>query len=680
MSKYFLCVVFTFGVLPPSQADNGQVAYAVSVGNIMIDGDLSDWPQDAMKHSIAFDGGQNVIPGTDNFTAHFRAGYQPGKPELYLALEVTDDIHRVTDNDEVDWSTLDSVIAYIDFNHSSTGSGAALYLALGERRSMLSGAESWDSDVAKATWDNAQAVVKRTSSSTIYEWKLTAPKPLESNTTLGLDFLIADQDQAEEGSAANLYSWGPGFGKSQAGGRTGDLLLVEPGSVLGVLSGQIAVDSDESGDSPVGKAMRVRIRALKNPNLWVQARSDDTGRYEVSLPAGQYSAGSVDRVIRDTEDRRVVFQPSSATTVTVSSGAASTASDLILSPVDSPLSLPERGALFDFDQASEAALNATVKTLMAHFQVPGLSLALIKDGELAFHNTYGVSNAYSQTPVQADTLFEAASITKTVFAFAVNRLAERGIIDLDRPLHTYLPFEDIAHDERYKKITARLVLSHQTGLPNWRWMNDDGKLDIKFYPGIKYGYSGEGFEYLGRVVSHVTGKPLEDILREEALKPMGFEVNTYFSVNDELRQRASRGHLAGMTGPHDFPSQVGVAHSMYTEAKSFAPFMLGLLAKKGLSAESYKKMFEPQVETPLSPGSQPRWPGRYGLGFHLMNTPFGLALGHGGNNGNFTCKFELYPEQGFGFVVFTNADNGSMLVDALREYLIMGQDKQVAAN
>jgi CubicO group peptidase (beta-lactamase class C family) len=104
------------------------------------------------------------------------------------------------------------------------------------------------------------------------------------------------------------------------------------------------------------------------------------------------------------------------------------------------------------------------------------------------------------------TLYEAASITKPVFAFAVQRLAERGVIDLDKPLYLYLPYEDIAYDDRYKLMTARHVLTHRTGFPNWRSMNEDGKLNLKFTPGTGYGYSGEGFEYLKMVIEKITGK------------------------------------------------------------------------------------------------------------------------------------------------------------------------------
>ena len=101
-------------------------------------------------------------------------------------------------------------------------------------------------------------------------------------------------------------------------------------------------------------------------------------------------------------------------------------------------------------------------------------------------------------------------------------------------MYTYLPFEEIEHDERYKLITARHVLSHQTGFPNWASMNPDGKIDIKFIPGTAYGYSGEGYEYLKRVVTKVTGKDIETILKEEVLDPLSLK-NTYFSVNDYLK-------------------------------------------------------------------------------------------------------------------------------------------------
>ncbi len=656
-----------------ARADNGQIAHAYPVSNIKVDGSLADWPAAIPSYPVQRTGNGDVVPGDEGFDARFRAAYTPGGRSVFLALEVRDDLHAVTDESDPDWSAHDSAIAYLDFNHTKNGSASALYLALGEYRDMLSGEESWDADVAKASWDNAEAVVKRSDGTTFYEWRIDSHKALSANTVIGLDFLIADNDKPGEASPSTLYVWGPGFGKSQAGGTTGDLLLQPEKAQLTTLSGKIGMVSPTGDVVPADSKLRVQVSSVDRPELWLQTRSDESGSYQIALPAGTYTVTSAEAMVPREDQPPQIVGPSETVRVMLTGSSDVVAKTLALKPLDLPIEMPERGALFTFDKASEATLDQTVQALMEHFEVPGLSLALVKDGKLRFHNTYGVRNAYSGAPVVEDTLFEAASITKAVFAFAVNRLAERGVIDLDKPLYQYLPFEDIAHDKRYQKITGRMALSHQTGFPNWRWNNDDGKIDIKFYPGIKYGYSGEGFEYLGRVVSHLTGKPLEQVLLEEALQPMVFTANTFFSDRPELHQQASRGHLAGMTGPHGFPDEVGVAHSMYTEAKTFAGFMVSLLARKGLSAEGYEKMLEPQIEVPLDPEEQPQWPSRYGLGFHLMNTPFGLAYGHGGNNGNFTCQFELYPEQNMGFAIFTNADTGSLLVNALREYLIIGR-------
>ncbi|MEM9183075.1 MAG: serine hydrolase [Pseudomonadota bacterium] len=672
MQKAGLCALVSLVISQAAIADNGQIAHAHPVSDIKIDGNLADWPKSIPSYPIQRSGDGDLVPANEGFDARFRAAYMPGGRSVFLAVEVKDDAHSVTADADPDWSAHDSVIAYLDFNHTKNGSASALYLALGDHRDMLSGEGSWDADVAKATWDQAEAVVKRHEGKTVYEWRIDAHKSLAANSVVGLDFLIADNDKHGQESSSTLYVWGPGFGKSQAGGTTGDLLLLPADAQLTTLSGKIGMVSPAGGVVPADSKLRVQVSSVDQPELWLQARSDETGSYQLDLPRGNYTITSASSMVRKDDEYPQVVGPSKPITVRVAGKAEVKAPTLGLKTMDLPIRLSERGALFTFGQDSETALDETVESLMKHFDVPGLSLALVKDGELRFHRRYGVRNAYSGEPVLEDTLFEAASITKAVFAFAVNRLAERGVIDLDKPLYEYLPFEDIAHDKRYQKITGRMALSHQTGFPNWRWANDDGKIDIKFYPGIKYGYSGEGFEYLGRVVSHLTGKSLEQVLLEEALQPMGFAGNTYFSDRPELHRQASRGHLAGMTGPHDFPGEVGVAHSMYTEAKTFSGFMVSLLARKGLSAEGYEKMLEPQVEVPLDPEERPQWPSRYGLGFHLMNTPYGLAYGHGGNNGNFTCQFEVYPEQNMGFAIFTNADSGSLLVNALREYLVIG--------
>jgi CubicO group peptidase (beta-lactamase class C family) len=128
-----------------------------------------------------------------------------------------------------------------------------------------------------------------------------------------------------------------------------------------------------------------------------------------------------------------------------------------------------------------------------------------------------------QTPLNPGTIFEAASLSKPVFAYMVLRLADRGEFDLDRPLHEMLEYPRLAHDERYKRITARIVLSHGTGLPNW----GGEKLTLRFDPGTDYGYSGEGFVFLQKTVERVTGRSLDELARREVFEPLGMTRSSY---------------------------------------------------------------------------------------------------------------------------------------------------------
>jgi CubicO group peptidase (beta-lactamase class C family) len=135
--------------------------------------------------------------------------------------------------------------------------------------------------------------------------------------------------------------------------------------------------------------------------------------------------------------------------------------------------------------------------------VSAVSMALIVDAKLLWRGAYGVTDFDSNTPIDHDTIFEAGSVSKTVFAYHVMKLCEKGVLDLDAPLTKYTPDRLIKGDPRLDLITTRRVLSHTTGLPNWR----SGKqpLAIGFTPGERWSYSGEGYSYLQSVVTHLVG-------------------------------------------------------------------------------------------------------------------------------------------------------------------------------
>ncbi|MEM7054203.1 MAG: serine hydrolase [Pseudomonadota bacterium] len=663
-----------------AQADNGAIAYAYPLSNIEIDGDLSDWPENLQRYPIQINNAGQVVPADDHYAAEFRVGYELESNALFIAIEVTDQLHSVADDTEVDWINQDGVILYFDRNHEPKGSGAVLFSAVGPHRDLLTGSGHWDADVENVSWDNATVEVARRENTTVYEWRIQNDRGLEPDTSLGLDILISDTDDATQATSGTLYVWGPGLGKSQAGGRMGDLFLVGADTAMGMLQGQVnwqavAQDSDDDHEPP--RPQRARVSADQDPGRWLQTAIDDSGNFQVQLPVGRYIVSIPDKTFGDSWRDLQVVASSSLVTAQVHADQTTTASVLSIEIEARPDVLQANGVLFEYTPEQAASVDRAIQAMMAHYQIPGLSVALVKDAELVYHRVFGTQNAYSGEPVDKDTLFEAASVTKIAFAFVVNRMAERGEIDMDKPLYQYLPFDDIAHDERYKKITARYVLSHQTGFPNWRWQNDDGQLDIKFYPGIKYGYSGEGFEYLGRVVAHIAEKPLEQLVLDEVLLPMGFAENTHFSANEALAENASRGHWDGKAGPYDFPEEIGVAHSMNTEAKTLSNFMINLIKREGLSAEGYAKMLEPQIEVPLDESDPLQWPQRFGLGFHMTNSPYGLVFGHGGNNGNFLAMFEIYDEHDMGYIVFANSNTGQSLINHLREYLIIGQQPEL---
>lgn len=174
-------------------------------------------------------------------------------------------------------------------------------------------------------------------------------------------------------------------------------------------------------------------------------------------------------------------------------------------------------------QPDTAALARDIPRLIRIGDVPGLSIAVVQNARVIWAGAFGTVNDSAHTPLDAETIFEAASLSKPVFAYIVLRLAERGEFDLDRPLFEMLEYPRLAHDERSKRITARMVLSHGTGLPNW----GGEKLTLGFNPGTAYGYSGEGFVFLQEVLERVAGHSLDALARREVFQPLGMTRSSF---------------------------------------------------------------------------------------------------------------------------------------------------------
>lgn len=628
---------------PMVYGSNGKIAYAYPMDGITIDGQLHDWPSDIATYKLEFCFYGEPPRDDKDFNASFRLGYNMKEQALYLSVEVRDEIYHIDTSSSRSWNSQDVLQVFVDGRHLRYKSPVEYYAANNQFRNLK-----------RADWKYIDLAISRKENLFMYEYKIKLGDSLYPGRSLGLGLVFVDNDGSIDATSA--IGWGPGNRKDVFPEHLGKVIVMEPASQLGSLVGKISWE--DGAQTPLPSL--VRVHSVNFPSLDVQVKVDSMGNYSTSLPAGLYQINAVDAIgearVKETNKIQVHLQ----------AGQKNIADLLKISPLPAPDLFQDKGLLFQSGKIQPETIDHFIKSYMDYYHIPGVSFALVKEGKLAYHQTYGLKNAWEQTPVEEETLFEAASISKPVFGFSVLRLVEKGVLALDTPLYQYFPYEDIAYDERYQLITARMALSHQTGFPNWR----SSKLEIKFDPGTQYGYSGEGFVYLGKVIKHLTGKDLDDILQEEVIQPMKMGP-TSFSWNDYLAVHAATGHLLDNVTEKWHPEKPNVAASMHTEAKVFSNFMIGLLHKVGLSDASYQEMFAGEIAIPDEDSEDTKH--SYGLGFHLEESPYGKIIQHGGNNGNFKCKFEIYPEHNVGFAFFANSDQGHQLEKPLRTFLITGK-------
>ncbi|HTI58300.1 serine hydrolase [Mucilaginibacter sp.] len=308
-----------------------------------------------------------------------------------------------------------------------------------------------------------------------------------------------------------------------------------------------------------------------------------------------------------------------------------------------------------------------LKDIITPYGIPGMQLVCIKGNKVQNVNV-GVISKDSDKPVTSNTVFEAASLSKCVFAYAVMRLYDRGIIDLDKPLVDYYGSYDRfdPNDPRYAKITARMVLRHTTGLPNW-----GGKKYAKliFTPDSTFSYSGEGFQYLQRVVEKLMKKPLNDIAQQEVFTPLGM-TNSSYTWMEKFATLAAFGNGPDVVSSHQ--NQMAAA-SLLTCAHDYAIFLQALINGKGLKPETAKMMFATQsnadwfkhnIDTDVKKHIS------WGLGVGLQENETGKWIWHWGDNGDFKAFYIANPAKKEILVYFTYSTWGlHVATDILNTFL-----------
>ena len=318
-------------------------------------------------------------------------------------------------------------------------------------------------------------------------------------------------------------------------------------------------------------------------------------------------------------------------------------------------------------------LESGIPPIMEKAMIPGLSIAVIRNGSLLWTKGFGVKSRETGSPVTGKTIFEAASFSKPVFAYAVMRLVEREVLDLEKPLMEYVSDELIEknflrgkiEDDRFRKITARMVLSHTPGFPNWR---RGRPLSIDFEPGEKFSYSGEGFGFLQKVMEEISGMTLIEFMQTEVFDPLEMGSSSYVWREDYDDRTSSPHDMMGKAGNKRKPKRAHAAATLHTTAADYAKFIMAIMNRTGLQSSTADAMLTPQVVVEPKETQDVTW----GLGIGLEETPHGRAYWHWGDNMTFRCFFIAFPAQKTGVVYFTNSFFGLSVRRQIVEQAIGG--------
>jgi len=323
----------------------------------------------------------------------------------------------------------------------------------------------------------------------------------------------------------------------------------------------------------------------------------------------------------------------------------------------------------ELDAALDVAFRAgTAKTA---------SVAVVSASGCSFARTFGGGFGSLAGAANDDTVFRAASLSKPVLVWVALLLVKEGRLDLDRPFHS-LPgppltrhpdWADLADDPRWKSITARHVLTHRTGLPNWRRQRPDRRLRFLFDPGTRFSYSGEGYRLLQHVVERIAGAGLESLAAARVFRPLGM-TRTSYVWRPELEGNAAidRKPIEAFLGP-GILGRADAAGSLLTTARDYGRFLSAVLSGSGLTPSLREEMLRPQASIAADRLFGP--PAATGPATGREPSPF-WALGWGGfEDARGTARFHvgydspeyesyavLYPARNLGVVVLTAGGSG----------------------
>ena len=327
----------------------------------------------------------------------------------------------------------------------------------------------------------------------------------------------------------------------------------------------------------------------------------------------------------------------------------------------------------------------TIPELIERFKVPGVSIAVIHDFEIHWAKGYGVADVETSAPVNTETMFQAASISKPVAAMASLRAVQEGLFGLDDDINTILTSWKLTGGEftKDRPVTPRTLLSHTSGLgdgfgfpgydPSVRIptvvqilggheSSNVGKLFMERPPMTFMEYSGGGVTLMQQALTDARRRPFADIMRDTVLRPIGMTRSSYEQpISPENDRNAARAHSRDGKGRgakwHVYPEQA--AAGLWTTPTDLARFAVEV--QKSAVGKSNRVLSRTMVQEMLSPVGV----GDYAVGFSLQKIGQGWYFQHGGSNWGFQCTLLAHKVKGYGLAIMTNADSGGAVMAEL---------------
>jgi CubicO group peptidase (beta-lactamase class C family) len=321
---------------------------------------------------------------------------------------------------------------------------------------------------------------------------------------------------------------------------------------------------------------------------------------------------------------------------------------------------------------------------MKHYNIPGFSIAIIRNGKLDFAKGYGLARVEDNTPVTEKTKFKAGSIAKSITAIIVMKLRDQGKVDLDKNIEEYLTTWKLPESEftKIEKVTLRRLLNHTAGIKNLNesgyqqnetmptlndYLNGKGKepaATIEFIPGTKHNYSNIGYAIIQKVLEDITNKNIETLANDLVFKPLNMSNSTFETIrptkeNTEYSYSYNKNGKPNIGYWNNLVDKA--AGELTTTATDLAKFCIAMQTSLNTDTGFLPKATAKEILTSEK--------GNYGLGFEFKGASDSFRFSHSGRVRGFFAYMIHYPNTGNGIVILTNSDNGgSLFVEILRGF------------